>query len=84
MAKKSAKKPKKSAKETKGQKVMIDGTEHYLDKLSEDAKNQINNIIFVDTQIQQLKSEGAVVDTARLGYRHALNNELSQSAGTHS
>lgn len=84
MAKKSAKKPKKFAKETKRQKITIDGIDHYLDNLSDDAKNQINNIIFVDTQIQQLKSEGAVVDTARLGYRRALNNELSQDGEIHS
>ena len=58
--------------------IKIDGTEYLLEKLSEAAKEQIENIQFVDTQIQQLNNEWAVSDTARLGYSAALKEELAK------
>ena len=58
------------------QKVTIDGVEYMLSDLSENAKAQLANIQFVDTQIQQLNNEWAVADTARIGYTNALKGEL--------
>lgn len=66
--------PKKSEK----QKITIDGKEYIVDELSVNAKAQLTNIQFVDTQIQQLNNEWAVADTARIGYTNALKNELSK------
>lgn len=56
--------------------VLIDDVEYNLSDLSDEAVSQIRNIQFVDAQIQQLHSEWAVADTARLGYSEALKREL--------
>ena len=64
--------PKKSEKTT----VAIDGNEYALDNLSDNAKAQLANLQFVDSQLQQLNSEWAVADTARMAYNNALKAEL--------
>ena len=64
------------AKKAEGPKITIDDVEYAMDDLSENAKAQIVNIQFVDNQIQQLKNELAVADTARIGYTNALKSEL--------
>ena len=46
--------------------------------MSDDAKAQLSNIQFVDQQVQQLRNEWAVSDTARLGYQAALKGELAK------
>ena len=56
--------------------ITIDGVEYKLDELSDNAKAQIANIQFVDTQLQQLNNEWAVADTARIGYTNALKADL--------
>lgn len=60
------------------QKVNVDGTEYLLDDLSEIARVQVNNIQFVDAQLQHLQSELAVSDTARIGYTNALKLEIAK------
>ena len=67
------------AKKEDKQKVSIDGTEYFLDDLTDNAKAQLMNIQFVDSQIQQLNNEWAVADTARIGYTRALKSELEKS-----
>ena len=62
----------------KDQKITIDGKEYTLNSLSDAAKSQLQNIQFVEAQIQQLNNEWAVADTARLGYTNALKNELEK------
>ena len=66
------------AKNASKQKITIDETEYVLDDLSENAKAQIRNIQFVDSQLQQLNNEWAVADTARIGYTNALKAELDK------
>ena len=66
------------AKKKEGPKVTIDEVEYSVDDLSENARAQIVNIQFVDNQIQQLKNELAVADTARIGYTNALKSELNK------
>ena len=61
--------------------ITIDGAEYELAKLSEEAKEQIANIQFVDSRIQQLQNEWAVSDTARIGYSNELSKELAGSDG---
>lgn len=66
------------AKKTNKQKIKIDDVEYNYDNLSENAKAQLASIQFVDAQIQQLNSEWAVADTARIGYTNALKSELAK------
>ena len=60
-------------------KVAVDGVEYIYDDLSDTAKQNIQNIQFVDAQLQQLNNELAVADTARMGYSTALTRELTKS-----
>lgn len=66
------------AKKAEKQKISIDDKEYIMDDLSENAKAQILNIQFVDSQLQQLNNEWAVADTARIGYTNALKAELNK------
>ena len=70
--------PKKKEKPT----IKIDGTEYQLENLSAKARSQIDNIKFVDSQVQQLNNELAVADTARLGYTKALKSEIAKLGKT--
>jgi hypothetical protein len=60
------------------QKITIGDTEYDASNISDEAKKQIQNLQFVDAQIQQLKNEWAIADTARIGYTRALNTELAK------
>jgi hypothetical protein len=55
--------------------LTIDGKTYDASALSEAARMQIANIRFCDDQIQQLRNEWAVADTARLGYAAALKRD---------
>ena len=61
------------------QTITVDGADYKLADMSDAAKAQLTNIQFVDAQIQQLRNEWAVADTARLGYSGALKGELLRS-----
>ncbi len=61
------------------QTINVDGVEYKLSEMSDSAKTQLINIQFVDAQVQQLRNEWAVADTARLGYTNALKGELLKS-----
>ena len=65
--------------ESNDQKITIDNKEYDASNLSNEAKQQIQNIQFVDAQIQQLNNEWAIADTARIGYTSALNQELTKT-----
>ena len=60
------------------EKITIDEVEYNLDELSDEVKDQLTNIQFVDIQIQQLNNELSVSDTARIGYTNALKAELAK------
>ena len=59
--------------------ITFDGKTHKIADLSDAAKSNLRNIGFVDQQIQQLKNELAVADTARIGYTNALKKEMARS-----
>jgi hypothetical protein len=59
--------------------ITIDDVEYNLTELSEEAKAQVASIQFVESQLQQLNSEWAVSDTARIGYSNALRAELQKT-----
>ena len=66
------------AEDENAKKITIDEVEYNLDDLSDNAKAQLENIQFVDAQLQQLNNEWAVSDTARIGYTNALKAELAK------
>ena len=66
------------AKNSAEQTILIDGNKYPMVNISEQGKALIQNIQFVDEQIQQLKNEWAIADTARIGYSNALKGELKK------
>lgn len=64
---------------TNEKKIKVGELEYNLEDLTDNAKEQLKNIQFVDTQLQQLNNEWAVSDTARIGYINALKLELSKT-----
>ena len=57
-------------------KVTIDDKDYDLDKLSEEAKNQLVSLQFVDQELQKLNAQAAVLQTARMAYAEALKEAL--------
>ena len=66
-------------KSDKSGTVSIDGKDYVLDELSNEAKEQIASLQFVDQQIQQLQNEWAISDTARIGYSNAIKKEVEKT-----
>jgi lipid II:glycine glycyltransferase (peptidoglycan interpeptide bridge formation enzyme) len=58
--------------------ITIDGVDYDTDTLSDQAKATIASLQFVDTQMQQLRNELAIADTARMAYARALKGELEK------
>jgi hypothetical protein len=58
------------------EKITVDGTDYLINELSEIAKEQIENLNFVDIQLLQKQNELAVSDTARIAYTNALKKDL--------
>ena len=69
------------AQKTVAQTITIDDVEYNLDDISDKAKEHLLSIQFVDEKLQQLNSEWAVSDTARIGYTKALKAELLKIEG---
>jgi glycerate kinase len=58
------------------QTVTIDGTEYNVADLSENARNQVVNLRVTDAEIEKLKQQLAIFQTARTAYAKALSEEL--------
>ena len=56
--------------------ITIDDKAYSIDTLSEEAKNQLGSLQFVDAELQRLNAQAAVLQTARLAYANALNSAL--------
>jgi hypothetical protein len=56
--------------------ITIDGKEYDTDKISDEARNQLISIQFVDKKIQELNLEQAAMQTARNAYAKALSDIL--------
>lgn len=56
--------------------ITVDGKHYNSDILSDDAKNQLASIQFVDGELARLNAQVAVFQTARIAYSKALNEEL--------
>ena len=59
-------------------KITVDGTEYDTENLSTNGKAQLASLQFLEVQMQKLKNEFAVADTARMAYAAALNAELAK------
>ena len=59
-------------------KITVDGTEYDTENLSVNGKAQLASLQFLEVQMQKLKNEIAVADTARMAYASALNAELAK------
>lgn len=60
--------------------IKIDDKEYDFDQLSDNAKAQLASLQFVDAELQRLKSQTAVLQTARRAYAKALNDALTTKA----
>lgn len=58
------------------QTISIDGTEYNLAHLSENARHQVTNLRVTDAEIEKLKQQLAIYQTARTAYARALSEEL--------
>lgn len=58
------------------QTVTNDGTEYNVADLSENARNQVVNLRVTDAEIEKLKQQLAIFQTARTAYANALQQEL--------
>lgn len=58
------------------QKITIDGKDYALSEMSDQAKEQLNNVRAVDQEIQRLQMQIAIAQTARATYANALKNAL--------
>jgi hypothetical protein len=56
--------------------ITIDDKEYDTETLSDEAKNQLQSISFVDQELARLNAQAAVLQTARIAYAKALNDAL--------
>ncbi|MEA2120070.1 DUF6447 family protein [Halovibrio sp. HP20-50] len=56
--------------------ITIDGTEYNVADLSDNAKAQVTNLRVTDAEIEKLKQQLAIYQTARTAYARALSDEL--------
>lgn len=58
--------------------IDIDGKQYDLDTLPPEAKVQLQSMQFVDSELQRLQANAAVLQTARIAYSKALQEALPQ------
>jgi hypothetical protein len=56
--------------------IKIDDREYDIDKLSNEAKSQLASLRFVDQELQRLQAKASALQTARIAYAKALNEQL--------
>jgi len=59
-------------------KITINGREYDTESLSDEAKQRLGSIQFVDRRINELRAELAAMQTARNAYTHALTSMLEK------
>lgn len=62
-------------------KITIDDIEYNTEDLTDNGKAQLASLQFLEVQMNKLKSEIAVYQTARNSYVAALKDELPESEG---
>jgi len=58
-------------------KLNIDGVEYNSEDLTDNGKAQFASLQFLEAQMQKLRSEIAVFETAKIAYTKALKDELN-------
>lgn len=61
-------------------KITVDGVEYNTEDLSDNGKAQLASLQFLEVQMQKLRNEIAVYETARRSYAAALKAELEKGA----
>lgn len=61
-------------------KVTIDGKGYDTETLSDEARNNIQNIQYCEQRLTELKREMAIAQTARNAYAQALKGALPKDA----
>ena len=56
--------------------IKIDGKDYDTDSLSDEAKKQLSNLQFTQSEIMRLQSQLALAQTAPAAYTNALKLEL--------
>ena len=56
--------------------VTIDGKDYDLEDLSDKAKEQLGSLQFVQSEVNKLNAQLAVLKTAQAAYSSALKNEI--------
>lgn len=59
-------------------KITVDGIDYNTEDLTDNGKAQLASLQFLEAQMNKLKSEIAVYQTARAAYVAALKAELEQ------
>ena len=59
-------------------KITVDEIEYNTEDLSENGKAQLASLQFLEVQMNKLKSEIAIYQTARASYTAALKEELEK------
>lgn len=59
----------------------IDGVDYQVESLSEKGQAQLRSLQFTEAQLQKLRNEVAVFETARGAYMAALKAEIARSGG---
>ena len=62
--------------------ITIDDKEYDVTSLSDDAKNQLASIQFVDSELARLQATAAALQTARMAYSKALQSALPVLGGS--
>jgi hypothetical protein len=62
--------------------IKIDNKEYDVDTLSDEAKNQLASIQFVDSELARLQAKAAALQTARMAYLKALQADLPAIGGS--
>ena len=62
-------------------KITVDGIEYNTEDLSDNGKAQLASLQFLEVQMNKLKNEIAVFQTAKAAYLAALKVELEKTAG---
>ena len=57
--------------------ITIDNIEYDTDILSAEAKEQLQSLQFVDSELARLNAQTAVLQTARIAYGNALKQALA-------
>lgn len=60
-------------------KITVDGTDYHTEDLNDNGKAQLASLQFLEAQMQKLRNEINVFETARQTYVNSLKAELNQS-----